>query len=128
MRRATVTLAILGALAACSQKEQQASPTQISSGQRAGSGSAASIASGRQQFLTRCAFCHGETGNGDTTVAANYPAANLTDNVWKHGSSREAIMKTIHDGVPYTPMAGFGEAMTAQEIAEVADYVLSLHK
>jgi mono/diheme cytochrome c family protein len=129
MRRAAVTLAILGSLAGCSQKEQQAPPsTQVSSGPQAAPGTPAALASGREQFLTRCAFCHGETGKGDTTVAANYPAANLTDGTWKHGSSRDAIMKTIHDGVPETPMAGFAESMTSEEIANVADYVLSLHK
>jgi mono/diheme cytochrome c family protein len=131
MRRAAGTLLVLCALAACSQKEQPApeSTQTFPSQPPAAAGSATGpLAAGREQFLNRCVLCHGEKGNGDTTIGANYPAANLSDGIWKHGSTREAIVKTIHDGVPQTPMVGFGEQMTPQEISDVADYVMSLHR
>jgi mono/diheme cytochrome c family protein len=133
MRRAAVILAIVCTLGACSQKEQVTPTTTAASpgplAATASSATATAVSSpGREQFLSRCILCHGETGNGDTTVGANYPAANLADGIWKHGGTRDAILKTIHDGVPETPMVGFGEQMTSQEISDVADYVMSLHK
>ena len=129
MHRTAISLIVLCALAACSQKEQpaQAFPTRPPA-PAAGTPATGPLAAGREQFLSRCVLCHGESGNGDTTIGANYPAANLADGIWKHGGTREAIIKTIHDGVPETPMVGFGEQMTAQEISDVADYVMSLHK
>jgi cytochrome c oxidase cbb3-type subunit 3 len=132
MLRTAVTLLVVCALAACNQKEQPAATTSTeafpSRPPTSATSAAAPASPGREQFLSRCVLCHGETGNGDTTIGTTYPAANLTDGIWKHGSTRDAIVKTIHDGVPETPMVGFGEQMTPQEIADVADYVMSLHK
>jgi cytochrome c oxidase cbb3-type subunit 3 len=133
MRRAAAILVIVCAFGACSQKEQQAPTSKAASpgppaATASGATTTAASSPGREQFLSRCTLCHGESGNGDTTVGASYPAANLADGIWKHGGTREAIVKTIHDGVPETPMVGFGEQMTPQEIFDVADYVMSLHK
>jgi mono/diheme cytochrome c family protein len=83
---------------------------------------------GQAIFFQQCAICHGRFGKGDTMIAANYPWANLADTQYGHGSSREEIIKNITEGVPQTPMRGFKGALTDQEIAQVADYVIALGK
>jgi mono/diheme cytochrome c family protein len=83
---------------------------------------------GQAIFFQQCAICHGRFGKGDTMIAANYPWANLADTQYGHGSSREEIIRNITEGVQQTPMRGFKGALTDQEIAQVADYVIALGK
>jgi mono/diheme cytochrome c family protein len=83
---------------------------------------------GQAVYFQQCAICHGRAGKGDTMIAANYPWANLADTQYGHGSSREEIIKNIAEGVQQTPMRGFKGALTDQEIAQVADYVIALGK
>lgn len=68
------------------------------------------------------------TGSGDTPTAGGYPNANLIDQTWAHGSSREEIARTIANGVPGTPMRGYGRVMSKEEIDALALYVQSLSR
>jgi len=47
---------------------------------------------------SKCALCHGKDATGNKVGSG---AANLTDNIWRFGSSREAIIRTIRHGVNY---------------------------
>lgn len=73
-------------------------------------------------------MCHGMTGAGDMPMAAGYPNANLIDQRWAHGPEKEALVRVIRDGLPGTPMLGFGRMMSPEEIDAVAEYVRGLSR
>jgi Cytochrome c, mono- and diheme variants len=100
----------------------------VACGRRQESGAASQKIDGKAIFDSRCSFCHGPAGAGDTPMASGYPAANLTDSNWTHGGSVVEIEKTISEGIQGTPMAGFNRRMTPDKIASVAEYVKSLSR
>ncbi len=55
---------------------------------------AAAAAKGQTQFNVFCIACHGADGKGNQALGA----ANLTDNIWLHGTSRERISESIDKG------------------------------
>lgn len=83
-------------------------------------------------FRTYCVQCHGAGAAG--VQASGYP--NLLDDDWIWGGTREAIRTTITHGIRYggdddtrlSEMPAFGRdgILTAEEIGQVADHVLSL--
>lgn len=88
------------------------------------------IAGGRTVFAENCAPCHGSGGAG----AYGYPT--LADDEWIWGGTLDDIHATIAYGVRNTneqsrqgEMPQFGDGvLTAQQIGEVADYLLVLSK
>jgi cytochrome c oxidase cbb3-type subunit III len=48
---------------------------------------------GKEKFVV-CAACHGPEGKGNQQIGS----ANLTDNIWLHGSGEAAIIKRINEG------------------------------
>ena len=73
-------------------------------------------------FADNCAACHQPGGAG---VVGSYP--NLADDAWLWGGSFEQIKASIHNGRKgYMP--GFKESLNAQQLDDVAEYVLSLSK
>ncbi len=89
------------------------------------------LAGGRGAFAQNCAGCHGSGGQG---AQGGFPS--LADDDWIYGGSLEAIAHTIRHGVragesdeqrgiamPAFLTAGM---MTAPQIADTAEYVLSL--
>ena len=89
-------------------------------------------AGGAAVFATYCSQCHGAGAAG--VQASGYP--NLLDDEWIWGGTREAIEYTIRHGIRneldfdarFSEMPRFGadEILSAEEIAAVADHVLSL--
>jgi cytochrome c oxidase cbb3-type subunit 3 len=75
---------------------------------------------GERLFLNNCAACHGSDGRG----AKGFP--NLTDNDWLYGSSHEIVKETLSKGRTgvMPPMAA--ALGTAEDVRNVANYVLSL--
>lgn len=75
---------------------------------------------GERLFMNNCAQCHGSDAKG----SRGFP--NLTDHDWLHGGSPEKIKETITEGrigmMP--PMAA--AVGTAEDVKNVANYVLSL--
>lgn len=51
-------------------------------------------AKGKERFAAVCAACHGVDGKGNQMLGA----ANLTDNIWLHGSHEKAVRETIANG------------------------------
>ncbi len=71
-------------------------------------------------FGDNCAACHGRGGQG---VMGQYP--NLTDDAWLWGGTMADIEQTLHLGRNgYMP--GFKATLNAQQLDDVAEYVLSL--
>lgn len=83
---------------------------------------------GAAVFRTWCAQCHGSGAAG----AKGYP--NLLDNDWLWGGTMEDIHATVSHGIRneddpearFSEMPAFGEMLGADEIDQVANYVMSL--
>jgi cytochrome c oxidase cbb3-type subunit 3 len=78
------------------------------------------MAIGQRLFINNCAACHGSDARG----SKGFP--NLTDDDWLYGGAPEKIEETITLGRVGTmpPMAA--AVGTAQDVLDVANYVLSL--
>jgi mono/diheme cytochrome c family protein len=86
----------------------------------------ASDAELRQRFLTLCATCHGENGDGKGTSPLEKPARNFKDGGFAYGNTPEAILRTLTYGIPGTPMPSFSAALSAAQRKEMAAYVIAL--
>ncbi|MGB0660020.1 MAG: cytochrome-c oxidase, cbb3-type subunit III [Mangrovicoccus sp.] len=84
--------------------------------------------SGAAVFRTWCAQCHGSGAAG----AVGFP--NLLDDDWLWGGDVESIHYTITHGIRnetdddarYSQMPAFGEMLEGEDIASLANYVMSL--
>jgi len=87
------------------------------------------IAGGGAVFRNNCSQCHGAGGQG---ALGGYP--NLVDDDWLWGGTTEEIYQTVLHGIRYeadpdtrfSQMPAFGDILEADEIAGLAEYVLSL--
>ncbi len=77
------------------------------------------LAVGQKLFLNSCAQCHASDGGG----SRGFP--NLTDNDWLYGGDPKTIETTIANGRNGV-MPAFAEALKAEDIKDVAHYVMSL--
>lgn len=80
---------------------------------------AADIAKGKSSFITKCAACHGQAGEGGV-------GPNLTDEYWIHGGSINDIFKTIKYGVQEKGMIAWEAQMQPQEMQQVSSFIMSL--
>jgi len=78
------------------------------------------LASGKAIFLQTCKPCHGEHAEGNV-------GPNLTDDYWLHGSKINDLFKTIKYGVPGKGMPTWEKQLSPKQIADVANYVKSIH-
>ncbi|SDI74367.1 cytochrome-c oxidase, cbb3-type subunit III [Lutimaribacter saemankumensis] len=88
------------------------------------------VSAGAAVFKTWCAQCHGSGAAG----AKGYP--NLQDDAWLWGGTMEDIHYTVAHGIRneedpdarYSEMPAFGrdELLTAEEVDQVVNYVMSL--
>lgn len=74
---------------------------------------------GARLFATYCTVCHGSDARG----ARGFP--NLTDNDWLYGGEPEQIKESITNG-RQGGMPPWGQVLSKEDIAQVAQYVLSL--
>jgi len=74
------------------------------------------IEAGKKLYAMSCAFCHSANGQG---VGATKSLLDLK-------LSSDAIVAAISDGKPGTSMPGYKTAFSAEQIGELAAYVLSL--
>lgn len=75
---------------------------------------------GRPKFGV-CAACHGVDGKGNTALGA----PNLTDDVWLHGRSEEAVVAMITQGKS-NAMPAFAQRLSAEQIHVLTAYVWGL--
>jgi PQQ-dependent dehydrogenase (methanol/ethanol family) len=74
---------------------------------------------GKQQFISHCAACHGEDGHGGQL------GPNIVDLPNPRATNAQAIQKLIRSGVPSAGMPPF-TLLSDAEVESVAAYVLSL--
>jgi len=77
------------------------------------------ISSGGTVFTAKCAACHGDKGQG-------LVGPNLTDNAWIHGSSLDAIYKTVSKGVLDKGMPPWDGILKDDELQNVVLFVYSI--
>ncbi|MCS7005279.1 MAG: c-type cytochrome [Cytophagales bacterium] len=77
------------------------------------------IVSGKQIYMTYCAACHGQLGEGKV-------GPNLTDKFWLHGGDIKSLFKTIKYGVPEKGMISWQKQLNPLQIRNVASYILTL--
>lgn len=125
MNRAVIAALLLLALVGCAPAEQPATEGAGTPG--AGAAQAETVpTSGEAVYRRHCLVCHGPNGEGNTPMASGYPYANLTDGNFAYGGSREALQKTIGQGIPGTPMRGFGQMLSEEQLTAVVGYVRQL--
>jgi cytochrome c oxidase cbb3-type subunit 3 len=82
---------------------------------------AALIAKGKEVFTTNnCGACHRADGGGNTI------GPNLTDEYWLHGDGIKNVFHTIKNGVVEKGMPAWGKSMSAEDVRNVAFFVISL--
>ena len=88
----------------------------------------ASIAAGKKLYDSQCASCHGTTGKGDGKGGAMLKPApsDLTDDVWKHGSSDGEVFVVLRDGAKQTGMRGYGGRIPDTELWNIVNYLRTL--
>lgn len=80
---------------------------------------AAAIAKGKSSFITKCAACHGQNGEGGV-------GPNLTDDYWIHGGGIKNIFKTIKYGVQEKGMIAWEAQMQPVEMQQISSFILTL--
>lgn len=83
------------------------------------SGEPAVLKAGAALYTSRCTPCHGEHGEGGV-------GPNLTDEYWLHGGTVGEIFKTIKYGVPAKGMVAWEKSLSAQQLSDLTNYVMSL--
>ena len=76
------------------------------------------IERGEALYVTNCAACHGK---GEGIIGPN-----LTDKYWIHGSSPEAILKVIDEGIIEKGMVAWGPVLGQTKVMELTAYVVTL--
>jgi cytochrome c oxidase cbb3-type subunit 3 len=77
------------------------------------------IKEGAALFQTRCTPCHGNHAEGVV-------GPNLTDEYWLHGGKVGDVFKTIKYGVPEKGMIAWEKSLSATQISDLTNYILSL--
>ncbi|HTJ51455.1 MAG TPA: cbb3-type cytochrome c oxidase N-terminal domain-containing protein, partial [Cyclobacteriaceae bacterium] len=84
------------------------------------SADAAILEKGKTVFNNNCVACHRADGGGNTI------GPNLTDEYWIHGGGIKNVFSTIKNGKVDKGMPEWGKAMSAQDVRDVAFFVMSL--
>ena len=79
----------------------------------------ATVAAGKQAFVTNCVVCHGERGEGKI-------GPNLTDARWLHGGAPASIFTSIRDGVPAKGMPTWGPVLGPATVKSLAAYITTV--
>jgi len=82
---------------------------------------AGNVAHGAELFAANCVACHGEKGRGNPLLGA----PNLTDQIWLHGGSVDAVRETIMNG-RQNQMPAQLDRLGAVRVRLLAAYVLGL--
>ena len=119
LRLAGTLVLICGLSAAAPLAQQKAPAKQKPKAEPAPSPAAAKAL---EHYAFTCQPCHGPGGTGVL------PDTDFTDGKWKHGSSLDAVAKTIGEGVPDTTMLPARGRFSQAEILELARLVRSFDK
>jgi mono/diheme cytochrome c family protein len=88
-------------------------------------GLSGNLAAGRDFYMGNCFTCHGVNGDGQGPRAyfIRPKPANFFDAKYQQGFNRAALFNAIHDGKLGTEMPAWGKVLTAQQIADLAEFV-----
>ena len=89
-------------------------------------GVAQDVERAKKLFLTNCASCHGETGDGKGTAQLDRPARSFMDGGFSFGNTPEQLFKTISTGIPGSPMPAFDSSLSEEDRTVLASYVVTL--
>ena len=90
------------------------------------------IERGRQLFVKACASCHGAQGKGDGQMkmmdSSGYPLRprDLTAGIFKGRFDYENLYYRIAAGLPGSPMPGYKDALTEEQISDLVHYIQTL--
>ena len=86
------------------------------------------LAQGAALYAQRCAACHGASGKGDGPVGLRLspPPVDFTAQARADQRSALSLYEVITHGVQGTPMAGYGETLSASSRWDLAYYVGAL--
>lgn len=106
-------------------REKGAGPTLISDPLIRGlAANPGNLEAGRVLFNANCVACHLENLRGKAGNAA-VVGADLTDNIWDHGSRAADIFTTVMNGSLDTGMPPWKDVLGEEKVALVVSYVLS---
>lgn len=80
---------------------------------------ATSLAAGQETYMTFCATCHGDQGEGKI-------GPNLVDPYWIHGGDIKDIFRTVKYGVPEKGMIPWQDQLLPGQMSEVSSFIKSL--
>lgn len=94
------------------------------------------LENGRLLFSRHCSACHGEEGDGKGAAATGLvdiwgfaiEPADLTREHYKSGDRAEAHFRTIALGLDGTPMAGFMEVLSEDDIWDLVAYLAGIRE
>lgn len=92
---------------------------------------AESLEAGRVLYLSKCAACHGELGDGHGKAAGEYgkPPADLTQTSYKYGTTDGDVFDVIQNGVqPGLSMPAWDGLMNETDMWKVVIYLRTLRK
>jgi len=78
-------------------------------------------ADGKALYMKKCKKCHGPDGKADTKMGKKHKI-----DVIPGKYSKAKVLKVIKNGVPKTKMKSFASKLSEDEIAAVADFVMTL--
>ena len=74
---------------------------------------------GKQVFISQCAVCHGQLGEG-------LIGPNFTDDYFVHGSGFADSIRVIEEGVPEKGMVSWKTQLSREEVRAVASFIYEL--
>lgn len=91
--------------------------------------SAENLASGKTVYNSNCAFCHGVTGKGDTSIGQNmFPvAANLLDKNTVEKTDGQ-LYWVLENGLAFVGMPAFKSSLSADDLWKATLYIRQLQK
>lgn len=78
------------------------------------------ITKGKDIFLSNCAPCHKNLGEGGI-------GPNLTDDYWIHGGDVKNVYSVVKNGVPEKGMISWASVLSPEQIRDVSFFVMSIH-
>ena len=79
----------------------------------------ATLSAGKSIFITNCATCHGQSGEGGI-------GPNMTDDYYLHGAGMTNTVNVINNGVPAKGMISWRGILKEDQIVQVASYIQTL--
>lgn len=79
----------------------------------------AAVEEGKKVFLSTCAACHGQNGEGIV-------GPNLTDRYWIHGAKPSEIAVSVTNGYAEKGMPSWGKPLGPDKVKKVVAYVTTL--